>query len=100
MIGDDGVGVWSPSLHSENLTVLAESGDIGSEDCTGVFNRKTKGHGLSPERRGFVENDFGMGSVSTLERGSTAMGKETWDEVADEDEEYGDISGKASNMDA
>ena len=47
-----------------------------------------------------MENDFGMGSVSTLERGSTAMGKETWDEVADEDEEYGDISGKASKMDA
>lgn len=98
-MGVTGVGVCIPSLSSENLTVFAESGETGSDEGAGVFNRKTRGRGVSPDRRGFVEKDLGMGRISTLERGPAAGGRETWDEPADEVREKEEISGKASKMD-
>lgn len=87
MIGVAGVGVRIPPFNSENLMVFAESGDTGLEDDTGVLSRKTRGRGASPERRGFMEKDLGMGRVSTLDRCSATGGKDTWDELADELEE-------------
>ena len=46
-----------------------DRGIRGSEGATGtVFRRRTRGRGVSADRRGRVEKDLGVGRTSTLER--------------------------------
>lgn len=68
--------------------VVAVNGDIGtrtSPASTGTaFKRRTRGRGASAERRGLDEKDFGMGSVSVLDRGG-GRGSDAAEELVDDD---------------
>lgn len=56
-----------------------------SEGATGtVFRRRTRGRGVSADRRGLLENDFGVGRTSILERDGGSV-RDALDELLDEE---------------